>query len=283
MDSERAPHILRKLLRPAVLLALRYGIQLNEMIEILKGIMVEAAERSISSSGESTSASRVSAMTGVHRKDVARLANNSKPIRSPGSLISRVMAQWQNSARFTTKARKPRVLSCEGRASEFAKLVESVNGGDLSGYTLLFEMERRGIVERKHGIVKLIWRDYAPSDNINEQLEQWGEDTIDLGLAVEENLFGTSADKHHHLKTSFDNIPESKVSRIREWIMKEGSLFHQKVRRYLASQDRDVTQQLDADSGTARIVVGSFSFSSLGMDRSKSTTIQNKQRHNGEL
>lgn len=273
MDIKLAPHLLRKLLTPAVRLALRYGIQLNEIIEVLKSAMVESAQQSLTSSGEAVSASRISAMTGVHRKDIARLSAPSKSGPAPVSLISRVMAQWQHGARFVTKSGKPRTLGCEGRDSEFSQLVASVNGGDLSGYAVLFEMERRGIVTRRNGTVRLAWRDYAPSDNLKEQLEQWGDDSIDLGQAVEENLFDQSSVKHHHLKTSFDSIPESDLPRIREWVMREGSLFHQKVRRFLAMFDQDISPQRSKDAPRVRVAVGSFSICSSPQKKEKPCSV----------
>jgi hypothetical protein len=169
------------------------------------------------------------------------------------------MVQWQHSTLFTTKAGKPRVLGCEGRDSEFANLVASVNGGDISGYAVLFEMERRGIVERKNGMIKLAWRDFSPSDDTKEQLQQWGEDTVDLAAAVEENVFGSHEVKNHHLKTVFDNIAVEHLPEVQQWLMQEGSLFHKRARQFLSQHDIDLAPELKGKQGGARIALGSFS------------------------
>ena len=69
-------------------------------------------------------------------------------------MISRVVAQWENDRRFLTQAGKPRVLSCDEDDSEFSELVRLVSK-DLHPGTVLFELERSGIVERSKRGVRL--------------------------------------------------------------------------------------------------------------------------------
>jgi len=41
--------------------------------------------------------------------------------------------------------------------------------------------------------------------------------------------------------TEFDNLAEQDLPRIKQWVLREGRLFHKKLRTYLARDDRDIT------------------------------------------
>jgi hypothetical protein len=233
------------------------------VIDLLKEVFVESAKAELASAGETPSLSRLSVMTGVHRKDVTRIERAGDRKGSGENLIARVMVQWQHDPRFATKQGRPRVLTAEGRESEFAALVRSINGEDVSPYSVLHEMERLGAVERSPKGLRLIWRDFVAGDDLRSGLEMLASDTADLGMAVEENLFKPSESlKNLHLKTEFDNILPEAVSEIRAWILQEGSLFHRRVRDFLARYDRDITPSLKASGGRCRVVLGTFSLTS---------------------
>jgi len=248
------------MLRPIVRLCFRRSLQLNDVIGLLKEVFVEAAKEELKNSGETPSLSRLSVMTGVHRKDVTRLERAGDVSRTPDNLIARIMVQWQHDPRFSTKGGKPRALTSEGRESEFAELVRSVNGEDVSPYAVLHEMERLGAVDRGPQGLSLVWRDFVPGADVRSGLEMLASDTVDLGQAVEENLFNPSTpQKNLHLKTEFDNILPDAVSEIRAWILQEGSLFHRRVRDFLARYDRNITPALKGSGGRCRVVLGTFS------------------------
>lgn len=254
---------IRQMLRPIVWLCFRGSLQLNDVIPLLKEVFVESAKVELQKSGGSPSVSRLSVMTGVHRKDVTRLERVGAVGGNAANLIARVMVQWQHDQRFSTKGGKPRALTVEGRDSEFAELVRSVNGEDVSPYAVLHEMERLGAVEHDPKGLKLVWRDFVSGENVRSGLAMLASDTVDLGRAVEENLFNPlNSDRNLHLKTEFDNIVPEAASEIRAWILHEGSLFHRRVRDFLARYDRDITPALQSSGGRCRVVLGTFSLTS---------------------
>src|SRR4051812_19434109 len=63
----------RRILRPLARLLTAQGISFPMLAELLKQIYVEEAVRHFGLDGEPPSDSRVSLLTGVHRKDVKRL------------------------------------------------------------------------------------------------------------------------------------------------------------------------------------------------------------------
>ena len=65
---------LKRLLRPLVRLLIAKGVTLPAMIELLKDVYVGVAVHDLESGSKGPTDSRVSVMTGVHRKDVKRPA-----------------------------------------------------------------------------------------------------------------------------------------------------------------------------------------------------------------
>lgn len=261
-ERTRMPSILPLLLRPIASYCLRRSIKLGDVVECLKGVFVEVAREQLDQQDSESSASRLSVMTGVHRKDVSRLMNNKPTAKASKSLTTRVIGLWRNSKRFCSASGKPRVLSVEGKDSDFVGLVQAVSA-DLNPYTVLFELERIGAVIRTRQGLKLISRLYDPKGDTAAGFSLLASDVNDLMESVQENLEreDRSAPPNLHIKTEYDNIPASRGAEIREWCLKEGSAFHQRVRNYLSELDRDVqptSSPTDAD-GTIRVAVGAFS------------------------
>ena len=73
---------LRRLLRPLVHLMVARGITYPQLSDLLKGLFVEVADGDFRLDGKAPTDSRVSLVSGVHRKDVSRL----RPLlRTPGA------------------------------------------------------------------------------------------------------------------------------------------------------------------------------------------------------
>jgi hypothetical protein len=253
---------MRLMLRPIVRLGLRYSIHLNDLTEMLKQVLVEVSRQELIKSRQVVSLSKLSVMTGVHRKDVTRLERTPEKIREGGNLITRVMVQWQHDPRFSTKAKRSRVLSAEGRESEFATLVRSVNGENVSAYSILSEMERLGAVERHGSNIKLVWRDFIVEGNAAAGISMLSRDIDDISQAVEQNLFEPQQTQNLHLKTDFDNITPEAIPEIRRWLIKEGSLLHRRAREYLSKYDRDLNKEMPKNGIRCRVALGTFSLSS---------------------
>ena len=64
---------LRQALRPLLHVMLARGITLPYLAELIKSLLVEVAERDFQLDGKPVTDSRISLLSGVHRKDVNRL------------------------------------------------------------------------------------------------------------------------------------------------------------------------------------------------------------------
>jgi len=232
------------------------------VVHALKVVFVELAQEEIARTSPKVNASRVSALTGLYRQDVAKILKDEQDYsEKPSGILWRVLGQWQNDKRFTTSRGKPRVLEYGNLDTEFADLVMSVST-DLNPGTILFELARAGLVEKTtQGKVKLIKR-LSHFKGDREQLYALLADDLDsLTLAVEENLVGKNTVPNAHFRTEYDNILKSAVPQIRRYILKETKLFHLKLSEYLARYDADINPKEGEEAG-GTVTLSSFSLTS---------------------
>lgn len=246
------------LLRPVVKFCLRRSIKIQDVIESTKIVFVDLAEQELRREKHDVSVSKISLMTGLHRRDVSRLYRSSFVKQQSTSLVARIIGQWQKDRRFSSKSGSPRVLSFDGLESDFADLIQSVSR-ELNPYTILFEMERIGAVTRTPRGLKLVARAFVPRGDLKQSIDLMAKDCEDLMSAVEENLEALDTERNLHLKTEYDNIPSSHLPKIRGWVMKEGSAFQERVRNFISRYDRDIHPELDGNGPRSRVAVGAFS------------------------
>jgi len=134
---------LLRLLEPLARLALAQGLTLPSLTELLKVALAGAARRA----DPQASMSQLSVRTGVHRKDLRRLAGRPlpRPTRSAGS---EVFARWLADPRFLTARGRPRVLprtAAAGDGPSFEALAASVTT-DVHPRAVLDELVRLGLV-----------------------------------------------------------------------------------------------------------------------------------------
>ncbi|MBX7144185.1 MAG: hypothetical protein K1X79_07020 [Oligoflexia bacterium] len=250
--------LLRRGLMPFVRMCVRHNVKLVELIMVLKECMVRAAAEELSSKGQSTSASRISVMTGVHRRDTSTILKKGAAPVSGVNLILKLIGYWQQHSSYSDGKGHPKELSCEGRDSEFAKLCRAVSV-DLNPYTMLFELERIGAASRTTSGIRLDLQVYGPQEDVQEGFNLLASDVDDLVTSVDENLFARDTNPNLHIRTEYDNIPSSALSEIRQWLLHEGSGFHFRAREFLSKFDRDLASIPESEKGRIRVALGSFS------------------------
>ena len=167
----------RRLLRPLSQSFIRRGLTLPILLNLLKQTMVQAVEE-MSEPEKKQTDSRISLMTGVHRKDVRAIRESGSIKSAPSSLNARAIAQWTANPRFLQPDGRPAVLAKNGPGS-FEDLVASVSK-DIRPRTLLDEWSKRGIVSvGDTNDITLKIQDYTPSDAEEEMLHFFGENLAD--------------------------------------------------------------------------------------------------------
>ncbi len=240
---------LQLLLEPVIRFLFRHGVKLQEFVEHSKAVYLKLAETELKNQGLSQNVSRLSVMTGVHRRDVVRLNQSDDALKESTNIVTKVIGQWQLDSRFSSKKAGPRALTTGGKKNQFAELVQAVST-DVNPASVLFELERMKAVERTSTGVTLIKQFLAPAD-FEHAFQLLSNDTDDLISAIDENVVAGVKIKNLHLKTEYDNIPPSALVQIRNWLLDEGSAFHERARKFLAQFDRDI--QPPVNRGTSSV------------------------------
>ncbi|MCB0344284.1 MAG: hypothetical protein KDD66_04170 [Bdellovibrionales bacterium] len=225
----------------------------------MKQLLVEEAQTEIAKAGKRATIARINVMTGVHRKDVARLLDPERTEERPTSNVSmQVMGQWEQSEQFTTQDGKPRVLSISKENNEFAKLVSTVNS-TLKPGTILFELERLGAVERTPRGVRLVSDYQSYSKDSSRAHDLLARNIETLATCSQENIESPGEAVNLHIRTEYDNVFKEDVPKIRKWLLERGKKLHREARDFISKFDKDVHEVPGKAAGT-RVVLTAFSW-----------------------
>lgn len=176
-----AAEAVAKVLRPLARLAIDHGLQLPAVIDLLKKALVEEAMQTYALEGKEgkkgSSDTRISLLTGVHRKDVRRLrteAEQEQPAPLPMlPLAAVVVARWISDPRFlnTDQSARPLARTPKHRQEglpDFTMLVAEVSK-DVGARAVLDELIRLGAVDTgDDGLVRLKSHGFVPKDGLRE-------------------------------------------------------------------------------------------------------------------
>ncbi len=185
---------LSRVLRPLVKFMLARGITLPFLTQLLKQLYVDVAEHEFKIDDKVQTDSRISLLTGVHRKDVRRLRNDTESqLAAPLaiSLGAQVVSSWLTERRYLDKQGRPKQLSvrsANAKAVSFEALVASVSRQDLRPRVVLDELQRLGIVEIDGEHVRLIKDAFIPSGSDDEKLHYFAQNLRDHIAAASANL-----------------------------------------------------------------------------------------------
>nr|CRH05210.1 Conserved hypothetical protein [Candidatus Magnetococcus massalia] len=207
-----------RLLRPLVRLLLEHGITHSHLSELLKGIYVDVANRDMPLEGKRQTLSRISLISGVHRKDVKRLLeapeNPVSPRRST-SLGARLYALWLGDPRYLDAAGKPRPLPRQGALPSFESLVTEVNT-DLRPRSVLDEWLRIGLVTVDDQQRLVLNREaLLPQDNFEDKLYFFSRNLRDHLAAGGDNLIHPERPPHLDRAVFYDQLTAESVEELR--------------------------------------------------------------------
>ena len=141
----------RVILRPLIRFMLSHGLTYTILTDILKSIYVEVATDEFRLENKRQTDSRISLLTGVHRKDVKRLSEMIEADLPPPenvTLGAQLVAKWVGDRLYTDGQGRPIPLARgarEGGEKSFESLVATVNK-DIRSRAILDEWLRLGIV-----------------------------------------------------------------------------------------------------------------------------------------
>lgn len=187
---------LRRVLRPVVRLLLHQGITYPALLDILKAIYVETATKEFALGLQPPTDSRLTILTGVHRKDIRRLTREAAPDppRPPSlTLGTQIVARWLGDPAYHDADGRPHALPrtpAKGGPQSFAALVEAVSK-NVRPRSVLDELRRLGVVEvDADDRVRLVTSGFVPGSQIDAKAQYFGEALYDHLAAGVHNLTG---------------------------------------------------------------------------------------------
>ncbi|HEX6998679.1 MAG TPA: DUF6502 family protein [Gammaproteobacteria bacterium] len=239
MSRERLLQACYSFMLPVAKFLLSSGISFAEFSEVSKAAFVKVATEDYGIRGRPTNISRVSAMTGITRKEVRRFRESSSQYESRFGIrlgpLTEVLHGWFTDPDFTEHGR-PRVLKPKG-AGSFAQLVRKY-AGDLPAGAVRVELIRSGAVREANGNLQAIRRHLIPAD-LDDRLAL----SLDLGLRGHARTVAYNCDPGRQGKSMFervvfsDTIPEPKVAALRATLQRRATAFTARVDDLLAQTE----------------------------------------------
>lgn len=222
------------ILQPLATLAVAKGLHYSEVEEQLKQAFVTAARDAILQASpealEHRLVSRISAATGINRREVTRLSGPSGGDGAPRrSYAIQAFFRWRGMPSYQDEQGQPVVLPRLGPAPSFEALAQSVTK-DLHFRSMLDDMVRLGLVmhntETDH--VELMAKTFVPDQDLVKMLSYLGWNCGDHLRAAVDNVTGQEP-THFEQALHATEIDVSHVPAIRDQVREEWRTFQKSI------------------------------------------------------
>ena len=183
-----------QLLRPLVRMFLHFNITYPVLSNLLKSLYIEVAEHELPISGKQQSDSRITFLTGIHRKDVRRRRQQpEETVATPASatLGAQLVSRWTSLPEFLDHDGHPKPLprlGQDGAAPSFDALVQT-QSKDIRARVVLDEWLRLGVVHvDAQDQVQLNSEAFVPDSGLDEKSYFMGRNLRDHIAACAHNI-----------------------------------------------------------------------------------------------
>lgn len=275
-----------RLLRPLARLLITFQITLPVFQQWLKKAYIEIADEEFHLTDKPQTDTRISLLTGIHRKDIKRLRHQDLSIDSSPENISigvQLASHWMGKDEFLDDNKQPLALPFKAAKDalnkpSFESLVEQVCKKDIRARVVLDEWLRLGVVtldtDSSDGSeqIKLIPRAFVPSKSIDETAYFLGLNVADHLATATHNVINSQQDVQ--LGTAkferclfYDGLSENSVNELKQLANEQGMALLQSLNEralQLKQQDQLKDQLKDQDStvnpSSQRINIGMYLF-----------------------
>ncbi len=258
-DQTDLLNTLATLIEPMASLAVAQGAPLAAVQDLVKLAFVDAARRAHPTLPAHGAVSRISTVTGLHRREVARLMQLDRAaVPTRRSPASQVFTRWQSDPMLKGPKGEPLALPRQGPAPSFDALVQSVTR-DVHPRSLLDELCRLGLARIDGDVVHLVsGAVFVPEGDAARMLAYLGSNVGD------------------HLRAAVANVVSDKPPHFEQAVSADGlspeslAAFEQIVRSQwktlLAATAPVLQQMIDADRAAGRaddgrVRLGLYSYS----------------------
>lgn len=250
------------ILKPLVRIMIKHDISYSELSNILKHVYVDVAENDFALEKKKQTNSRISVLTGIHRKEVLRIKN--EPLaelkeKKEKNSSTRIVSSWVIDPDYLSPLGEPINIPKKGPKPSFAELVNRY-GADTPPRAILDEMVRLGLVEiLPNNQIRLLNKVNIPHEDIKKKLTVASRAASDLLTTIDHNLEQNNEESRFQLSVAYDNIPDEVVKQFRQISAEHSLKLLEELNEWLALHDRDVTPTVKGD-GQNRIGLGIYYF-----------------------
>lgn len=251
---------LMHLLKPVIRILLRHGVGYHAFNDVAKRAFVEVARQDFAIPGKAQTTSRISTVTGMSRKEVARLQETpdwrDRLDTASVNRAARVISGWVRDPSFHDAAGEPADLPFEGEAVSFTALVKRYSG-DITARTIADELVRVGAIRMSgEGRVRLLARAYVPIGGDLDKIAMLGTDVAGLIATIDHNLTAGPGEARFQRKVAYSHIPLEAVPGLRKELEGLAQSALEGMDRRLSEVDRAGAQ----GSRSVRLGVGIYYF-----------------------
>jgi hypothetical protein len=266
METELRPVLLasvRLLLRPIVRVLLKGGVPFREFSELAKFAYVEIATNEFGKRGRPTNVSRTAILTGLNRRDVARIRQAAPHamlevgFMSPGS---RILAGWHLDPNYVGHDHRPLLLPLEGDVPSFQSLTR-LYAPDLPHIALFKELSSAGAVELEaDGRLRALKRSYIPNALDPNQIRLWGSILHDIGATLAHNVTRPATQPPFFERRAINpRVRRAALPAFRAFLEAEGQQFLEHVDAWL-SKHAETVQEAESHGGAETVRVGAGAY-----------------------
>jgi hypothetical protein len=258
-------HVIRScryLLLPVVRFLLKHGVTWNEFGELSKEAYVKVAREDYGIEGRPTNNSRVAMLTGLSRREVARvrdqlLNGTERATELQGNQISRILTGWHLDPEFTDDDGQPKDLPPTGPSGSLSILLKRY-AGDLPHGAIRKEMQKRDLVEElDNGQMRVLKRDFVYSELDPEIVAHLGIALHDHAATLEHNLDSNRAlERRFEAIASNDRITPRAINAFQKLLESRGLAFLEDIDQWLTEHEIEPREDTRAD--TVRLGVGVY-------------------------
>jgi hypothetical protein len=189
LPSDALLRALARVLRPLVRLLIRTGVTFPVLADLLRTVYVEVAVSDLDAGERPRTDSRVSLLTGIHRKELRRQRAHADDPEPPViTLNSQLIARWLGDPAYAEPDGTPRKLPRTGPAPSFESLVASVTR-DVRSRAVLDEWLAQGtVVLGEDQLVALQSPAFLPRQDVEARLHYFARNLGDHLAAAAANV-----------------------------------------------------------------------------------------------
>jgi hypothetical protein len=259
---EQLVHTLRKVLKPLVRILFRAGVRFDEFIELLRGIYVEIVIADAAVANKQVTASRISIVSGVPKRDVDRLVATEDWLKIPKptdvpALVA-ILHRWHTDSAFLGPYGVPLEIAFSGPGGR--TFLDLVSGSpiQIDPHSAFEQLLVAGVIARSGDThVKVLSRSYVMPEPLSaEMLEHFGIAMTNLASTLHFNMTPNSPTKR--LERSVfpgEGLPEEFAQEFDAYVRERSHAMLSEVDDWLADLARRPLK-----NPTARIETGVSDF-----------------------